>query len=156
MKKLKGFTLTDVIVTMIISLLITGIAFSVFRMTYNQLFNYQKDNSENQKLILLHMMLQNDFQQSEMIRCNANTIKFESSFGKSCEYTITDESIIRHFDSVKDSFPFLITDVSTLCKKSKIDNGVIDELSFTIEVKKIKYPYKFVKSYPSELETYNE
>lgn len=156
MKNLKGFTLTDVIVTMIISLLITGIAFSVFRMTYDQLFSYQKDNSENQKLILLHMMLQNDFQQSEMLICNDNTIKFEKSYGRSCEYTINNESIIRQFDSVKDSFPFLITDLSTLYKKGEKDNGIIDELSFIIELKKIKYPYKFVKSYPSELETNNK
>ena len=75
MKKVAGFSLTDVIVTMIISLLIIGIAFSVFRITYNQLFNYQMDNQTYKDLYMLHLSLLNDFSQAEQIDVNNEIIK---------------------------------------------------------------------------------
>lgn len=156
MKRVSGFTLTDVIVTMIISLLIVGTAFSIFRMTYNQLFSYKKRNSEYQQLLSLHLMLQNDFIQSETIECNSNAIKFNNSFGKGCEYSFTDTSIIRQVDCVRDTFLFPISEWTAFNKKEKKETGIIDELSFVIEYNKISYPYQFYKAYPSEMELNNE
>ena len=95
MKRIEGFTLTDVIITMIISLMITGIAFSIFRMTYNQLFSYQTDNRAYQDLYLLHMTLQNDFNQAEQITAAGEKITMSSSAYKSCEYLFSEKSVIR-------------------------------------------------------------
>lgn len=155
MKRVEGFTLTDVIITMIISLMITGIAFSIFRMTYNQLFSYQTDNRAYQDLYLLHMTLQNDFNQAEQITAAGEKITMSSSAYKSCEYLFSEQSVIRQISEQADTFLLKTSEYVTYFQNGEQSNGTIDRLSFTVELNNTNFSYMFVKEYPSEMEISN-
>lgn len=154
MKKVAGFSLTDVIVTMIISLLIIDIAFSVFRITYNQLFNYQMDNQTYKDLYMLHLSLLNDFSQAEQIDVNNEIIKI-TFFEKVCQYTFNNNIITRQINNVTDTFKLTTSEYNTLFQDNKQIHGTIDELTFNIIMNNTIYPYKFIKQYPSKFEISN-
>lgn len=152
MKRLCGFTLPDVIVTMIISLIITGTAFSVFRYTYNQLLSFQKESEKYEDLYTLYFAIRNDVKEAESIGIKDNTIELTSFFGKDKAYHFLDNKIIRETMSVSDTFPFTTRDFKASYLSQTQIYGKVDEFNFSIEFKKKQFPFKFTKQYPFEIE----
>lgn len=152
MKTLKGFTLADVIVTMVISLLITGIAFSIFRLTYNQLFSYQKDKDKYQDLLMLHTVVSNDLKQSEGITFESGILSAQSEYRGKVEYSFFDNLIIRKIRESSDTFKFKSSDIRTQRQQKTSNRDLVDEISFIIELDGKEYPFNFYKNYPSEMD----
>lgn len=153
MKRVRGFTLTDVIVTMIISLLITGIAFSIFRLTYNQLFSYQTDNEQYQTLFSFYTAIANDFRDAENITCKSESaICTHSPYKGDVEYEFTDQFIIRMFHDMTDTFNLKVTDFTPPCQQGNQSREKAEELSFVIELNGTHYPIQIFKNYPLELD----
>lgn len=153
MKRVRGFTLTDVIVTMIISLLITGIAFSIFRLTYNQLFSYQTDNEQYQSLLSFYTAIANDFRDAENITCKSESaICTHSPYKGNVEYEFTDQFIIRLFRDMTDTFLLKVTDFTPPCQTEDQNRGKAEELSFVIELNGNQYPIHIFKNYPLDLD----
>ena len=152
MRQLYGFTLPDVIVTMIISLIITGTAFSVFRYTYNQLLSFQRESEKYEDLYILYFALRNDVKEAETIVINDNTITLTSFLGKDKSYHIYDDKIIRETMSINDTFPFSTKDFSAYYLNQTQSHGKVDEFNFSIVFKSKRFPYKFTKQYPFEID----
>lgn len=154
MKTLKGFTLTDVIVTMVISLFITGIAFSIFRLTYNQLFSYQKDKDKFQDLLMLHTAISNDLRQSERVTFEPGILSVQSDYRGEMQYFIYDNFIIRKIPESSDTFRFRISDIITQHQRnnSNSNKDLVDEISMIIELDNKDYPFYFYKNYPLEMD----
>ncbi|HOU69130.1 MAG TPA: hypothetical protein PKW49_11255 [Paludibacteraceae bacterium] len=151
MKKFDGFTLADVIVTMIISMLITGIAFSIFRFSYNQLFMYQKENEVFQDLYVLHFAIQSDIDKAEQMQYQAGDLLLNSFSGEGKKYLFLDHIIVRESASLKDTFFFDTKDISATYDGNAPAQGIVDEFSFSVSMKQRDFPYKFTKKYPSEI-----
>ncbi len=152
MKRLLGFTLTDIIVTMIISLLITGIAFSIFRFTYNQLFSYQTEKEKYRELLAFYTTISNDFRQADEISCHSGTIDVRSLYRGDVRYEIGDDYVARTVHEIADTFHLKVSEKRTSARHQALDDGTIDELFLVIELDKKQYPFNIFKTNSLELD----
>lgn len=153
MKRLPAFTLTDVIVTMIISMLVMGIAFSVFRFSYNQISDYQKANDDYKELYQLYNVMQEDFHRSSECNYRQNELQMLMQGGyKEYLYTLSTDMIIRKTDISSDTFNINIENIVAKFNNEEQISGIIDEIDFDVSKKGVTLPYKFVKEYAAEMQ----
>ncbi len=152
MKRLPAFTLTDVIVTMIISMLVMGIAFSVFRFAYDQINRYQKANDDYKELFQLYNVMQEDFQCSSECNYHRNELQMLMQEGyKEYFYTLSNDMVIRKTDISSDTFRINTENIVVKFDNEEQISGMIDEIDFDVSLKGITLPYKFVKEYSAEI-----
>ncbi|MDR1729758.1 MAG: hypothetical protein LBR52_03755 [Prevotellaceae bacterium] len=152
MKRLPAFTLTDVIVTMIISMLVMGIAFSIFRFAYDQISSYQRANDDYKELYQLYHVMQEDFQHSSECNYRQNEWQMLMQGGyKEYLYTLSDNMVIRKTGISSDTFRVSIENIIVKFNNEEQISGIIDEIDFDVTTKGITLPYKFVKEYAAEM-----
>ncbi len=151
MKRVLAFTFTDVIVTMIISMLVMGIAFSIFRFAYDQISSYQRANDDYKELFQLYNVMQEDFQRSSECNYHRNELQMLMLGGyKEYLYTLSNDMVVRKTGISNDTFRVSIENIVTKFNNEEQISGIIDEIDFDVTQKGITLPYKFVKEYAAE------
>ena len=151
-KPLPAFSFTDVLAAMVISLLVVGISFAVFRFAYNRVYAYNETTDNYKRLYQLYAAMQDDFGRAANISFGNNELLLTMPSQKKCTYSFLDEMIVRETEASRDTFRVENREAMALFNGSpQMMNGVIDELNFTVQTGNTLLPYKFVKEYSAEM-----
>lgn len=97
--KVKSFTLSEMLVVMIITAIVVGIAFSVLNLVQRQISGIEKNFSKTTALSLFEQRLWTDFNRHNNIIANNNTIIFLSDID-TVLYTFNENEVLRNTDTI--------------------------------------------------------
>jgi len=114
-KKLKAFTLSEMMVVLVITVIVVGLAFSVLSLVQKQMGNIAKNYEEKTATNLLRQALWIDFNTYHYVSFNkaTNTLRCENELGN-MDYVFNGDMLIRNTDTL---------DISITAKKMYF-NGV--------------------------------
>jgi len=98
--KIKAFTLSEMIVVLIVTSIVVGLAFSVLRLVQKQMYTIQQHHANNVELDRLETILWLDFNNYSTLTYNelSNSIKFSNAMD-SVSYKFLDDKIIKKEDT---------------------------------------------------------
>ena len=128
-KKLKSFTLSELIVVMIITGIVVGLAFSVLRIVQKQISVISKDNEKAVQVVFLEEMLWHDFNQMQTVRSLGPDRLIMKSEIDSVTYHFQETVVLRNNDTIR--VKAVIDDVFYETLKS--NPGEIDAVAVSCE-----------------------
>src|SRR5581483_1792932 len=134
----RGFTLIELVVTMLISSLVVLIAFSSYEIVSHQFLDYRKKSGQVAQAELLNMLLEKDFTNSKnvMITPDSN-LQFTYSNAPDVKYNFTRNTIIRVVPNIiADTFKFSLCRITRRFEGKSLvpDHYLIDEISFEAKI----------------------
>lgn len=144
-KRIQAFTLSELIVALIITVIVAGLAFNVLQLVQKHMLSIQDNFNKNTNLNILETGLSIDFnlhnnviyddiERSLILTSKKDTIyyKFEKSF------------IVRQTDTI----PVSINTISTFFMGERVNNGKIDALK--IETNKVFFNQSLFITKPND------
>ncbi|RSC92204.1 PulJ/GspJ family protein [Tenacibaculum singaporense] len=128
MKKIKAFTLTELLVVMVVSTIVISLAFLVLTMIQKQTQNIKINLNKRQTIENLDRVLWKDFNESNTIFLKKELLSFEKELD-TITYTFQEKVIIRK----KDSFLIQTNNKTFFLDGLKVKNGPIDALKLEFE-----------------------
>jgi len=127
LKKIKAFTLSEMIVVLIITTIVVGMAFSVLNLVQKQMNGIEKNYSKNTEYNLLRQSLWIDFNRCDKVMYNAGNdeLTFMNEL-KSTKYILSENNIIKE----KDTFFLKWENQKFLFANKEISFGEIDAIDF--------------------------
>ena len=130
-KKLKSFTISELLVVLIIASIVVGIAFSVLDLTRKEIQKNNQNKELEVKINQAELKLTIDINSFSKCSVNENYLYFKNEID-SIQYQILDGNLIVREDTLLSN----IVDVTYFFKGNKINNVVFDALKLVIETKK--------------------
>ncbi|MCL9806431.1 type II secretion system GspH family protein [Flavobacterium amniphilum] len=128
-KKVHSFTLAELIVVMIITGIIVGLAFSVLRIIQKQIEVIGKDNEKAVQVVFLEQMLWHDFNRMQNVESlGKNQLKMKSELD-SVVYDFKESFVLRNQDTIK--VAAAVEEV--FFESDKVRIGPIDAVSVSCE-----------------------
>jgi hypothetical protein len=154
MRRLRAFTIMELVIGMIISGLVLAIAYGGYSLVLRQFMSYRSLSGEISRAAALHRLLTLDFAQPSYIRYQSAelVVEAEGMEGMDTElarYRFGETSVIREQAGVRDTFPFPVSGLSSY-RKGLPAEGYIDELVLECTVTGQKETLRFSKSYSAE------
>ena len=152
-KKIKAFTILELVVTMLITSIIIGVVYTSYFILNKTYTTYQAKNEKIDSIVQLNNLLKSDFAGSaKVLKSPTGIICFLQN--KTVIYTITPDYIVRA-SSVSDTFKIASSNIATLFENKPVittDNpqSYIDELDVTFKVLNEIIQYHYFKIYSSE------
>lgn len=139
--KIKAFTISEVVVVLILSVIIIGLAFSVLSLTQKHLSAIQNNFSQNTELNMLEQSLWIDFNRFSKIKFDElkNEMRFTNEID-SVSYQFKSDYIIKERDTFLVQFQEKVLFFDGL----KVKAGEIDALK--LETSKKQYLFVFKKN----------
>ncbi len=124
-KKINAFTLSEMIVVLILTSIVAGLAFSVLILVQKHMHTIKNNFTQGTELNKLEQSLWIDFNRHAKIEFNEKTDKlmFSTEMG-SIEYTFGDEFIVKD----KDTFNIEINKKTLFFDGNGTNNGIIDAM----------------------------
>ncbi len=151
MKKLKSFTLFEIVVVMAISTFVVSISLAVYELVNIQFINYKTMNEKIKELYQFTYAIQNDFEEAYIISSVGKDINFEMKNNVVCIYTFTDDCIVRKIKNSTDTFKINVININKLYNGISGDYGIIDELNFESNALDNFQEFSFYKKYESDV-----
>jgi prepilin-type N-terminal cleavage/methylation domain-containing protein len=143
--KLRAFTIMELVVVMVISGIVTGIAFFGYSVSSIYFRRFHDSALSITRVSLLHSTLENDFREAVMIRQpQANTIVLTKK-NETVSYSFSEGGVVRENPGSKEVFPLRLSAVSILFEGLPAA-GFLDEVYFETD----HGPFHFSKLYSSE------
>lgn len=141
-KKISSMTINEMLVVIIISTLVIGMAFSVLQMVQRHVWSIQKNITANTTLTLLEQSLWIDFNKYNVINYEAeeSVLLFKSELD-SVVYKFNSERIVKN----KDTFNLEIKNKYLFFDGNPIESGKIDALKIKLgqsQQEKVLFIYK--------------
>lgn len=130
-KKLKSFTISELLVVLIIASIVVGIAFSVLDLTRKEIQKINQNKEFEIKINQAELKLTIDINSFSKCSVTENNLYFKNEID-SIQYQIIDRNLILREDTILSN----IVDVNFFFKGKKINNGVFDALKLVVETKK--------------------
>ncbi|WP_442267063.1 PulJ/GspJ family protein [Tenacibaculum sp. ZS6-P6] len=137
MKKINAFTLTELIVVMVISTIVVSLAFMALSMVKRQIRNIEKRIYIKEELTRLEKVLMKDFNTFRNIEKQNSYLKFKNALD-SVTYEIEQTFVLRN----KDSFQLSLKNTTLFLDGNKVKQGAVDGMRF--EIKELKNRPTFV------------
>lgn len=100
--KVKSFTLSELLVVMIITAIVVGLAFSVLRLVQRQIHLIQKNYDKSIELALFEQKLWQDFNEYPIVAFHLKSNKLQLESEKdTIIYLFESENVIRNKDTIK-------------------------------------------------------
>lgn len=129
MKKINAFTLSELIVVMIISTIVVSMAFIALSMVKRQVFSIQNKFSIKKELVRLEKVLNKDFNTYAIAELNSNkSLKFKNTLD-SVNYKIADSYILRNQDTLR----VAMSNTAYFLDGKEVKKGYVDAFYFEIE-----------------------
>ncbi|AWX45701.1 hypothetical protein HME9304_02728 [Flagellimonas maritima] len=124
-KKTKAFTLNEMVVVLLITTLVVGMAFSVLRLVQQQIHGISVNHQKNTEINLFRQSLWIDFNQFDTVWWNANQqqLWFTNEIRKTA-YKFQDEFVIKN----RDTFHIKIMNKSSYFNGESKFSGEIDAI----------------------------
>jgi type II secretory pathway pseudopilin PulG len=134
--KIKSFTLAELLVVMIITAIVVGIAFSVLRLVQKQIVAIQKNYNKSTSLSLFEQRLWQDFNiYTDLSFDSAKGNLFLKSPLDSVTYTFEDRCVLRNNDTI----PLKLEIEKIYFEGKEVQSGAIDAISFSGEAELRNY-----------------
>lgn len=125
-RKLKSFTLSELLVVMIITAIVVGIAFSVLRLVQKQIHAIQSNFDKTSTLALFEQQLWQDFNEPHtIIYDNANQVLAMTSEVDTVMYSFKEKFTMRNLDTIK----LKINPSKIFFKGKEVKTGPIDAIT---------------------------
>lgn len=127
--KIKSFTLAELLIVMIITAIVIGMAFSVLRLVQKQIAAIQKNYEKSSNLALFEQKLWQDFYELHTLTFNreSNSLVMQSEID-TVIYSFQEDYTLRNKDTLK-----LKMDITNLFFDGKeVKNGNIDAISISV------------------------
>jgi len=139
--KVQSFTLSEMLVVMVITVIVVGLAFSVLNLVQKQIRTIEKNYHRTTELSLLEQRLWQDFNQHNSIEYKENKIKLIADLD-TVYYTFMDNFTLRNSDTI----PLKVNIARAYYKGGEIQSGYIDAVSITAN-KEVPNYFIFVASH---------
>ena len=128
-KKISAMTINEMLVVIIVSTIVIGMAFSVLRMVQKHMWSIQKHISANTTTVRLEQSLWVDFNRYNSISYDAaeSTLVFKSEID-SVTYKFIEESVIK----ARDTFKLDVKSKHPFFNGNAITSGAIDAIKLYI------------------------
>lgn len=138
--KVKSFTLSELLVTMIITVIVVGLAFTVLNLVRKQINAIQKNYNRTTELAFFKQRIWLDFNKNYDITYNAteNQVVLKSDFD-TISYNFEDDFVMRNKDTLKTKVKI----EKIFFQGNEIKQGNIDAIAF-IEDKEAAYSHFFI------------
>lgn len=156
MKKLKGITILESVIAMVITVIIMGMA-SVFYLGISKtVLNFSKTNKEVASLQQFYFLFKNEMDRSKFIVLEENELHFIFSITeeKKISYLFQQEFILRkQNESYCDTFHFKHSEPEFLFLEQSHPNSalLIEAISFSLQASNTKFDLSFKKEYPNAM-----
>lgn len=142
-KKLNSFTLSEMLVVLIITAIVVGLAFSVLSIVRRQVHKLQSDTDQRVKYDMLKSKLFLDFNKYPNAYLSGDdTFLFKSEIDSTI-YIIKDNQIVSNQDTLIKN----VKEAQFFYKNSQVEKGKIDAIKFIIEEKREVFKSIFVYKY---------
>ena len=157
-RKIKAFTILELVVVMILTSIIVGIVYSAYEVVGNQYNSYRKINTQNKQVALLNMLLNKDFTTSHFIKCGEDKLLFYDKENKITSYDFGEQDITRNNNAFTDTFfiPSLNVEMKFLNQMQQVQNNLVDELYFESLIFNQQQAFHFKKQYAADVLINNE
>lgn len=128
--KVKSFTLFELLIVLVLTAIVVGLAFSVLNLVHHQIVKIKKNYEKSANISVLEQSLWKDFNDYDLIvfENKKNTLHFKSEID-SIDYVFENHIILRNKDTIK--CDGLIDKV--FFKGLEIKNDTIDAISLNCE-----------------------
>jgi prepilin-type N-terminal cleavage/methylation domain-containing protein len=145
---MSGFTVIEVLITMVLSGIVILAAF-LFYLIFNKLIIKKNNDSENLKEVLqFYDILHSDTSCSLSIRPNAEGISMQFAEKDIVMYEFTNEYAVRFINNVPDTFNLEIVDFNT---ETDLTTGFIKIITLEIRKNEDAYPITIEKKYHNDV-----
>jgi type II secretory pathway pseudopilin PulG len=142
-KKLNSFTLSEMLVVLIITAIVVGLAFSVLSIVRRQVHKLQNDTDQRVQYDMLKSKLFLDFNKYPNAYLSGDdTFMFKSEIDSTI-YIIKDNQIVSNQDTLIKN----VKEAQFFYKNSQVEKGKIDAIKFIIEEKREVFKSIFVYKY---------
>ena len=154
MKKLKAFTLMELLIAMIIGGIVVGISYTAYSIIYKQFLNYKSMNGKINEASLLNTLMQHDFSNASFINASGEKeITFTFQPENKIVYRFDQDYIIRQTGETRDTFFVPAENIERRFQNEKISDytALIDAVSFEATISGEKEFFNFGKQYASDV-----
>lgn len=150
MKKVRAFTLMELLVGMIVSTIVIGFGYGVYSLIYKQYSSYRTIKKEVVDAMQLNSTLNTDFAGAELISFTDNKLTIDRKNNLSLYYNFTDSYILRKENEITDTFKIIPASVTAgfIFADAK---AVVSDLSFDSKVLGEPAHFVFTKQYSAEI-----
>lgn len=132
--KIKSFTLPELLVVMIITVIVVGMAFSVLRLVQKQIFAIEMNFNKTSSLALFEQRLWQDFNELHTIQLKDKSLLLESEMD-TVIYSFQENYILRNNDTIK----LKVGINKFLFKGKEVQEGHIDAVSISAKAELTDY-----------------
>lgn len=153
MKRLKAFTLMELLVAMLISTIVVGISYQAYHIVYQQYMSYRKNNQLINNVFMLHTALQTDFMNAKFVNKKEDAVVMKDKDGNKIIYFFDQNYILRNVNEMQDTFFVSANDMHLkfISEDQKATEGIIDEFYFTSLVAGEEEHFHFSKTYAADV-----
>lgn len=129
-KKIKAFTLGEMLVVLLLTVIVVGAAFTVLRLVQQQMYGIDKNYERNTELNLLSRSLWIDFNQSDGVWYDhkLNTLHFKNEYAETT-YQFAKNQIIKETDT----FTIQVTQLEFFFNGDAKEQGEIDAMDLIVQ-----------------------
>ena len=150
-RRMKSFTLIELIVTMIISSIGIGIMGSAYRIVNHQYSSYKKMNEGISHIKQLNALLHKDFDNAMQVNWRNGTLEIlNEKDEKEIIYKFNHNTITRLQANVNDVFEIKIIGIKGMLMDQPL-TGIIDELQIEVLVNGANQHFHFKKQYGADV-----
>lgn len=151
MKRLKAFTLIELLIGMILSAIIISFAYSCYSILAKEFLSYKDVKKQINETITLNSILNNDFVNSEFIYYKDDVLTIEKK-GSKQEYSFLENTILRTDGEVTDTFHFSASKINIGYLKESDHSAqiLVNDFSFVAKVLDENESFYFTKNYSAE------
>jgi hypothetical protein len=149
-KAIKAFTILELVISMLLSLIVVLIAILAFEMISKQFMSYKKNNETIRNFYVLEGLLTNDFEFSKKIEWKDNN-KMECYMpdNKMFSYQLNDTLIIRYAENSTDTFFVKLNKIDKVFLVNE-NSKIINELKLQTHLLNEDYLLSFKKNYAAD------
>lgn len=149
MKKLKAFTLIEVLVAMSLSGIVVSASYFCYNTVTRQFSSFRKANSEAMHVVLLRSLLAQDICSLPYMKANSEYEVELFSDKRKVSYSFDTDHILRTQNTLTDTFDLRTEGLQMLFEREKpqAGMGIINELSFTVQFPDTACAMHFMKEY---------
>lgn len=150
MRKIKSFTIIELLVAMSISGIVISMALLMFLQFRKYVYDYSTTLNRHNEILLLVNQINLDFDKFNIVEIgNYSTVKLENE-NELIEYYIDEDFIIRESDIKTDTFKIKTEDLEL--KFLDVDENIIKSIYFSIIIdKELTYPVLIKKEYANQV-----
>ena len=100
-KKIKGFTIAEMLVVLVISAIVISLALLVLGLVQRQVYSIQKNINRTNEVVLLERLLWQDFNKNNLFYNNEKELLLAYNSKDTIQYEFTNTFIIRNKDTLK-------------------------------------------------------